>query len=104
MKTRRMSLTALTVIVVATFVACSGNKTTSEGVKLQGAGASFPAPLYQKWFKSYSSSHEGVQIDYQSIGSGGGVKSVIDKTVDFGASDAATAANRLIVNLHALVA
>ena len=89
MKTRRMSLTALTVIVVATFVACSGNKTTSEGVKLQGAGASFPAPLYQKWFKSYSASHDGVQIDYQSIGSGGGVKSVIDKTVDFGASDAA---------------
>jgi phosphate transport system substrate-binding protein len=56
---------------------------------LQGAGASFPAPLYQRWFKSYSASHDGVQIDYQSIGSGGGVKSVIDKTVDFGASDAA---------------
>ena len=89
MKTRRMSLTALTVIVAATLVACSGNKSTSEGVKLQGAGASFPAPLYQKWFKSYSSSHDGVQIDYQSIGSGGGIKSVIDKTVDFGASDAA---------------
>ncbi|MFZ0961542.1 MAG: phosphate ABC transporter substrate-binding protein PstS [Terriglobia bacterium] len=52
-------------------------------------GASFPAPLYQKWFKSYSATHDGVQIDYQSIGSGGGVKSVIDKTVDFGASDAA---------------
>ena len=89
MKTRRLSLTALTAIIAATFVACSGNKTTSEGVKLQGAGASFPAPLYQKWFKSYSASHDGVQIDYQSIGSGGGVKSVIDKTVDFGASDAA---------------
>src|ERR1035441_9104754 len=89
MKTRRLSLTALTAIIAATFVACSGNKTTSEGVKLQGAGASFPAPLYQKWFKSYSASHDGVQIDYQSIGSGGGVKSVIDKTVDFGASGAA---------------
>jgi len=89
MKTRRMISTALTVIIAATFVACSGNKTSSEGVKLQGAGASFPAPLYQKWFKSYSASHDGVQIDYQSIGSGGGVKSVIDKTVDFGASDAA---------------
>ena len=89
MKTRRMSLTASIVIIAATFVACSGNKTSSEGVKLQGAGASFPAPLYQKWFKSYSASHDGVQIDYQSIGSGGGVKSVIDKTVDFGASDAA---------------
>jgi phosphate transport system substrate-binding protein len=60
-----------------------------EDVTLQGAGASFPAPLYQKWFKSYSLSHDGVQIDYQSIGSGGGIKSVIDRTVDFGASDAA---------------
>jgi phosphate transport system substrate-binding protein len=58
-------------------------------VKLQGAGASFPAPLYSKWFKAYSTAHEGVQIDYQSIGSGGGIKAVIDKTVDFGASDAA---------------
>src|SRR5215813_7955009 len=58
-------------------------------VKLQGAGASFPAPLYTKWFKAYSSSHPNVQIDYQSVGSGSGVKSVLDKTVDFGASDAA---------------
>ena len=58
-------------------------------VKLQGAGASFPAPLYSKWFKAYSGSHSNVQIDYQSVGSGSGVKSVIDKTVDFGASDAA---------------
>jgi phosphate transport system substrate-binding protein len=58
-------------------------------VKLQGAGASFPAPLYFKWFKSYSGAHKDVQIDYQSVGSGSGVKSLIDKTVDFGASDAA---------------
>src|SRR5215831_8177189 len=58
-------------------------------VKLQGAGASFPAPLYTKWFKAYSSTHPNVQIDYQSVGSGSGVKSVLDKTVDFGASDAA---------------
>jgi phosphate transport system substrate-binding protein len=58
-------------------------------VKLQGAGASFPAPLYSKWFKAYSSNHPDLQIDYQSIGSGGGIKDLIDKTVDFGASDAA---------------
>jgi phosphate transport system substrate-binding protein len=56
---------------------------------VQGAGASFPAPLYSKWFKTYSTKHPGVQIDYQSVGSGSGVKAVIDKTVDFGASDAA---------------
>jgi phosphate transport system substrate-binding protein len=58
-------------------------------VKLQGAGASFPAPLYQKWFKSYGETHPNVEIDYQSVGSGSGIKSFIDKTVDFGASDAA---------------
>jgi len=58
-------------------------------VKLQGAGASFPAPLYNKWFKAYSAAHQNVLVDYQSVGSGSGVKSVIDHTVDFGASDAA---------------
>src|SRR5262249_20717158 len=79
-------------------VACGGGGTNADGdraagggslVKVQGAGASFPAPLYSKWFKTYSSAHQGVQIDYQSVGSGSGVKAVIDKTVDFGASDAA---------------
>jgi phosphate transport system substrate-binding protein len=82
---------AVAAIITISFISCSGNKSSSpsEGAKLQGAGASFPAPLYQKWFKSFSASRNGVQIDYQSIGSGGGIKSVIDKTVDFGASDAA---------------
>jgi len=70
---------------------CGGGGETGSGdlVKLQGAGASFPAPLYSRWFKAYSSAHNNVQVDYQSVGSGSGVKSVIDKTVDFGASDAA---------------
>ena len=67
--------------------ACGGSK--EENVKLQGAGASFPAPLYLKWFKSYGDAHPNVQVDYQSVGSGSGVKSFIDRTVDFGASDAA---------------
>ncbi len=58
-------------------------------VKLQGAGATFPFPLYSRWFKDYGTAHPNVQINYQSIGSGSGVKSFIDKTVDFGASDAA---------------
>jgi phosphate transport system substrate-binding protein len=58
-------------------------------VQLKGAGASFPAPLYNKWFKAYNTAHPEVQVDYQSVGSGAGVKAVIDKTGDFGASDAA---------------
>ena len=73
--------------------ACNSNGSASgndaNSVKLQGAGASFPAPLYAKWFKSFGGGHKDVLVDYQSVGSGSGVKSVIDKTVDFGASDAA---------------
>ncbi len=83
---RLAGLAALLVLAVA-FNACSGSKSNS--VKLQGAGASFPAPLYLKWFKTYSSAHPNVQVDYQSVGSGSGVKSFMDKTVDFAASDAA---------------
>jgi phosphate transport system substrate-binding protein len=57
-------------------------------VKLQGAGATFPNPLYQKWVSEYGKLHPTVQIDYQSIGSGGGIKQIQEQTVDFGASDA----------------
>jgi phosphate transport system substrate-binding protein len=90
MMTPNRRLLVLIVLVSLSFFSCGENKSsTSEGVKLQGAGASFPAPLYQKWFKAYSEAHPGVQIDYQSVGSGSGVKDVLDKTVDFGASDAA---------------
>jgi len=74
-------------VLSLTLSACGEEK--GENVKLQGAGASFPAPLYLKWFKSYSAAHPNVQVDYQSVGSGSGVKSFMDRTVDFGASDAA---------------
>jgi phosphate transport system substrate-binding protein len=55
--------------------------------KLTGAGATFPNPIYSKWFSEYSASHPGVQINYQSVGSGAGIRQVSTKTVDFGASD-----------------
>ncbi|AFY64748.1 phosphate ABC transporter substrate-binding protein PstS [Geitlerinema sp. PCC 7407] len=56
--------------------------------RLSGAGATFPAPLYQRWFAEYNKTNPGVQISYQSVGSGAGVKQFIAQTVDFGASDA----------------
>jgi len=56
-------------------------------VLLNAAGATFPYPMYSKWFDVYRQAHPGVQINYQSIGSGGGIRQLIDKTVDFGASD-----------------
>ena len=54
---------------------------------LNGAGASFPNPIYSRWFSEYSQQHQGVQINYQSVGSGAGIQQVTQKTVDFGASD-----------------
>ncbi len=60
---------------------------TGGAVGLTGAGATFPYPLYGKWIAEYQKATPGVTINYQSIGSGGGVKQVIAKTVDFGASD-----------------
>jgi phosphate transport system substrate-binding protein len=54
---------------------------------LNGAGATFPYPMYSKWFSEYHKLHPDIQINYQSIGSGGGIRQVINGTVDFGASD-----------------
>ena len=87
MKFKHAGLSAALLTIALFFTACSGSKDSS--LKLQGAGASFPAPLYLKWFKSYSEAHPNIQVDYQSVGSGSGVKSFLDKTVDFAASDAA---------------
>ncbi len=61
----------------------------ADKAQLTGAGATFPNPLYTRWFSDYKSSvASGVEVNYQSIGSGGGVKQITEKTVDFGASDA----------------
>jgi phosphate transport system substrate-binding protein len=72
-------------------VACSpggAGPNTTGAINLQGAGATFPNPLYQKWLSEYGKLHPNVKIDYQSIGSGGGIKQIKEQTVDFGASDA----------------
>ncbi len=60
----------------------------SASTLINGAGATFPFPLYSKWFSDYNKSHPDVQINYQSIGSGGGIRQFGQRTVDFGASDA----------------
>jgi phosphate transport system substrate-binding protein len=59
----------------------------AQAQKVTGAGATFPAPIYSKWFTQYSAAHPGVEINYQAIGSGGGIQQVTNGTVDFGASD-----------------
>jgi phosphate transport system substrate-binding protein len=59
----------------------------AQAQKVTGAGATFPAPIYSKWFTQYSAAHPGVEINYQAIGSGGGIQQVTNGIVDFGASD-----------------
>ena len=54
---------------------------------INAAGATFPAPIYQKWFQDFNKLHPDIQINYQSIGSGGGIRQLTEGTVDFGASD-----------------
>ena len=61
----------------------------SADVKLNGSGASFPFPIYSKWFKDFSKQTKGVRVDYQAKGSGAGIQDFINNTVDFAASDAA---------------
>jgi phosphate transport system substrate-binding protein len=56
--------------------------------RLQGAGATFPNPIYQRWVTEYQKANPDVKIDYQSIGSGGGIKGLTEKTIDFAGSDA----------------
>ena len=60
---------------------------SNSGAALTGAGATFPNPLYSKWFSEYATK-TGVRINYQPIGSGGGIRQLSENTVDFGATDA----------------
>lgn len=76
-------LSALLVVALAT-----GVSLYSQGnLLINGAGATFPYPIYSKWFDEYHKAHGNIQINYQSVGSGAGIKQVTEGTVDFGASD-----------------
>jgi len=76
---RRIALLVLCLTLVLPLLA--------ETTTLNGAGATFPNPIYQKWFSEYNKLHPDVQVNYQSIGSGGGIQGVLKGTVDFGAAD-----------------
>ena len=90
---RALKVTALMLLAVAcakenasNSSTASSTATTSGSVDLTGAGATFPYPIYSKWFSDYAA-QKGVKINYQSIGSGGGIRQLSEETVDFGASD-----------------
>ena len=75
----RFKLIAAAVLAAATAGATAQN--------INGAGATFPNPIYSKWFSEFAQAHPGLKINYQSIGSGGGIRQATEGTVDFGASD-----------------
>ena len=68
--------------------ALGSDSSASKNVNLTGAGATFPFPLYSKWMSEYNHLNPNIRINYQSIGSGGGIRQVVAGTVDFGATDA----------------
>src|SRR5262245_21244555 len=76
---RILSLVAL--VLFATSAA------TAQQVLINGAGATFPNPIYSKWFDQYHKAHPTIQFNYQSVGSGAGIRQVTEATVDFGATD-----------------
>ncbi len=77
-------LASFSIVVIGVLALVS---TTMATILLNGAGATFPYPMYSKWFNEYNKLHPDIQINYQSIGSGGGIKQVTEGTVDFGATD-----------------
>jgi phosphate transport system substrate-binding protein len=76
-----------TLVVVCLLLGLAGALGADSTVLLNAAGATFPYPMYSKWFNVYHEEHSNIQINYQSIGSGGGIRQVLAGTVDFGASD-----------------
>jgi len=83
-QTARQQIVKKTLLAVLLFVVALS---VAQAQKITGAGATFPLPIYSKWFTQYSAAHPGVQINYQAIGSGGGIQQVTNGIVDFGASD-----------------
>src|SRR6059058_3978983 len=76
-------ITGLLLVVLAV----AGVLRADSALSITGAGATFPYPMYSKWFDEYHKKNANLEINYQSIGSGGGIKQVTEGTVDFGATD-----------------
>src|SRR4051794_4595239 len=83
-----LALVVNTLVLVGVLMFGPSPGKATAATRLQGAGATFPAPLYKRLVVVYQGAHPDVLIDYQSIGSGGGIKAITDKTVHFCGSDA----------------
>ncbi|MEY2537227.1 MAG: phosphate transport system substrate-binding protein [Verrucomicrobiota bacterium] len=84
---RRMTISKLTGGFCGLLLAAGAAPTITAQMTINGAGATFPYPIYSKWFDEYAKVDPSVRFNYQSIGSGGGQKQILAQTVDFGASD-----------------
>ena len=76
-------------VLLVSAIACSAPSLAQDKIRLIGSGASFPFPIYSAWFKAFGKMSDGVTVDYQAKGSGAGIQDLINKTVDFAASDSA---------------
>jgi len=83
-----MAIKKIAFAVTLLAVVCAGARSARGQLLINGAGATFPYPIYSQWFDVYAKDNPNVHFNYQSIGSGGGIKQLLNKTVDFGASDA----------------
>ena len=90
-----MKKLVLALVAGAVCLALAGSPGEAQTIQLNGAGATFPYPIYSKWFSEYRKLHPNVQVNYQSIGSGGGIRQITERTVDFGATDGPMTADQL---------
>jgi phosphate transport system substrate-binding protein len=81
--------------VALALAAAAAVPAAAQNLQINGAGATFPYPIYSKWFSEYNKLHPTIQINYQSIGSGGGIRQLTNQTVFFGASDGPMTADQI---------
>ena len=83
-------------LLAAGLLAAIASPAAAQTVRINGAGATFPYPIYSKWFSEYNKLHPEIEINYQSIGSGGGIRQLTNRTVFFGATDGPMTADQLL--------
>jgi phosphate transport system substrate-binding protein len=98
-RSRRVAITLATVLTAGLF----GAIVAAQGQQISGAGATFPEPIYTKWFSEYNKLHPNVQINYQGIGSGGGIRQLTSQTVFFGATDGPMTKDQLLATPGAVL-
>jgi phosphate transport system substrate-binding protein len=89
-------MTTRKLLAIAGCAVALGAGATAQTVHITGAGATFPTPIYSKWFAEYNKLHPNVEINYQSLGSGAGIRQITNQTVVFGATDGPMTNDQLV--------